>query len=149
MHWMLRPDAVIAGAWRALRPGGRFVGEFGGHGCVATIDTALRETLAAHGVDARGIVQWYFPTAEEYGARLEAGGFRARSVALFPRPTPLPGDVTDWIETFCVGLLAAAPAAARPAVLAEVRERLRPALQDAGGRWTADYVRLRFAADRP
>lgn len=28
-------------------------------------------------------------------------------------------------------------------------ERLRPELCDAEGRWTADYVRLRFAADKP
>src|SRR5579863_4880630 len=37
IHWMNRPDYVIAGASRALRPGGRFVGEFGGHGCVEKI----------------------------------------------------------------------------------------------------------------
>ena len=34
IHWMKPPDDVIASVWRALRPGGRFVGEFGGHGCV-------------------------------------------------------------------------------------------------------------------
>jgi hypothetical protein len=26
---------------------------------------------------------------------------------------------------------------------------VRPALSDEEGRWTADYVRLRFAAERP
>ena len=30
-----------------------------------------------------------------------------------------------------------------------VRDRLRPVLCDSAGRWTADYVRLRFAATRP
>ncbi len=34
LHWMLRPDEVIAGVWRALRRGGRFVAEMGGHGSV-------------------------------------------------------------------------------------------------------------------
>jgi hypothetical protein len=29
-----------------------------------------------------------------------------------------------------------------------VREALRPVLADASGAWTADYVRLRFAAQR-
>src|SRR5258708_10292583 len=33
LHWMRRADRVIDGAWRALRPGGRFVAEFGGAGC--------------------------------------------------------------------------------------------------------------------
>src|SRR5688500_15143750 len=41
LHWMKQPDAVIAGVRRALKPGGRFVGEFGGHGNVAAIVTAL------------------------------------------------------------------------------------------------------------
>src|SRR5258705_11792014 len=29
LHWMKRADDVIAGAWRALRPRGRFVAEIG------------------------------------------------------------------------------------------------------------------------
>ena len=40
LHWMKEPEKVIAGVWRALRPGGRFVGEFGGYGNAATIFTA-------------------------------------------------------------------------------------------------------------
>ena len=47
IHWMKPPDDVIAGAWRALKPGGRFVAEFGGHGCVETIKRALTAALAA------------------------------------------------------------------------------------------------------
>jgi len=35
LHWMTRPADVAAGVRRALRPGGRFVGEFGGFGNVA------------------------------------------------------------------------------------------------------------------
>ena len=30
LHWMKQPDAVIQGVGQALKPGGRFVGEFGG-----------------------------------------------------------------------------------------------------------------------
>jgi len=36
-----------------------------------------------------------------------------------------------------------------PAFIDEVRETLRPSLCDGEGNWTADYVRLRFAARRP
>jgi SAM-dependent methyltransferase len=147
LHWMLDPDRVIAGVARALRPGGRFVGELGGHGCVATILTALRAALERHGVDARAVQPWYFPDHVEYRARLEAGGFTVRSIALIPRPTPLPGDIADWLETFAERFLLAAAPAIRPVVLAEVREALRPALfRD--GVWSADYIRLRFAADK-
>jgi len=146
LHWMHDADAVIAGIRRALRPGGRFVGELGGHGCVARIVSALRAALAAQGVDPEPIRPWYFPTDDEYRGRLEAGGFRVRSIALFPRPTPLPGDIGDWLETFGEAFLAAARD--RVALLDAVRTALAPVLRDADGRWTADYVRLRFAAER-
>ena len=41
MHWMLQPEKVIDGVGRALKPGGRFVAEFGGFGNVAAIVTAM------------------------------------------------------------------------------------------------------------
>ncbi len=53
LHWMKRdPQAVIAGVARALRPGGRFVGEMGGHGNVAAIVTALLPCWSAAGSTA-------------------------------------------------------------------------------------------------
>jgi trans-aconitate methyltransferase len=149
LHWMKRADAVIDGVWRALRPGGRFVAEFGGHGCVRTIETALLAALERRGLDARNASPWYFPTDAEYRGRLERRGFRVDWIALIPRPTPLPGDVTGWLETFAESFTALVPVAERPAFVAEVREVLRPALADAAGNWTADYVRLRVAAVKP
>jgi trans-aconitate methyltransferase len=146
MHWMRHADDVIAGVWRALKPGGRFVGEMGGHGCVATIVRALKQALQRRGIDAAAWNPWYFPTDAQYRRRLEAQGFVVHSIVLFPRPTPLPGDVTGWLETFAQSFTAALPDAERPAFLAEVQDSLRPHLCDATGNWTADYVRLRFAA---
>ena len=146
LHWMRRPDRVIGGVRRALKPSGRFVGEMGGHGCVAAIVAALTAALARRGFDAAAYDPWYFPTVEDYGARLAAHGFTVDSIALFPRPTPLPGDVVGWLETFAESFTAPLPVGDRPVFLAEVRDALRPVLADAGGNWTADYVRLRFAA---
>lgn len=146
MHWMRDQDAVLAGVRRALRPGGRFVAELGGHGCVDKIVAALEAALARRGIDGRACNPWTFPRDDEYAERLRAAGFEVDSIALFPRPTPLPGDVSGWLETFAESFTAALPAAERPAFIDEVRERLRAELADAEGRWTADYVRLRFAA---
>ncbi len=147
LHWMRRnPDAVIGGVWRALRPGGRFVAEMGGHGCVEAIKTALIEALKRRGVDGQTANPWYFPTVEDYSTRLTNHGFVIHSIALIPRPTPLPGDVTAWLETFAQNFTATLPPAKRPAYLVEVRESLRDQLCDADGKWTADYVRLRFLA---
>lgn len=148
LHWMRRPDAVIAGVHRALRPHGRFVAECGGHGCVATIRDALIAALDRRGIDGAAFDPWFFTTAEDYRARLERGGFVVDSIAVFPRPTPLPGDIAGWLETFAQSFSHALPAVERPGYLAEVCEVLRPVLCDAAGRWTADYTRLRFAAHR-
>jgi SAM-dependent methyltransferase len=149
MHWMKRAGDVIAGVRRALRPGGRFVGEFGGHGCVDTIRSAIHAALRRRGIDPARVDPWYFPTTEEYGGKLRGGGFNVLSIALIPRPTPLPGDITGWLDTFCESFTAKLPEENRPAFIGEVREALRPSLCDAEGNWTADYVRLRFAARKP
>ena len=148
IHWMNRPDDVIAGVSRALRVGGRFVGEFGGHGCVEKIKRALIASLANRGIDGERLNPWYFPTVADYSARLVRGGFAIRYIALIPRPTPLPTEINGWLETFAQSFMAPLEARERSAFIDEVRESLRPALCDAGGNWFADYVRLRFAADK-
>lgn len=146
LHWMRDPDAVIAGVWRALKPGRRFVGEFGGYGCVQKIRTALVEALNRRGIDGEGAAPWYFATVEDYSERLGRGGFTVKYIALIPRPTPLPGDITGWLETFAESFTSRVPPNERNAYIAEVRERLRPHLRDSQGVWIADYTRLRFSA---
>ncbi len=148
LHWMLRPDAVIEGMWRALRPGGRLVGEMGGHGNVARIREALEAAMADRGIDA-ALLRWYFPTVDDYRGRLTACGFEVVSIALIDRPTRLPGDITAWLETFAEPVLLALEPAARPALLGQVRKMLKPELYGADTGWTADYVRLRFKALKP
>ncbi len=146
LHWMRNPDTAIEGVRRALRPGGRFVGEFGGHGNVAKIMKALVDALNRRGIDGEAAIPWYFPTVEEYSAKLKIAGFSINTIALIPRPTPLPGDVSGWLETFAGSVTACLPQSERSAYLDEVREALRPLLCDGEGKWAADYVRLRFAA---
>ena len=148
LHWMRKPDAVIDSVWRALRPGARFVAEMGGYGCVEKIKSALVQALDRRGIDGQARNPWYFPTVEDYSARLAKRGFTIQYIALIPRPTALPGDVTAWLETFAQNFSATLPLDERPAYLAEVQETLRPELCDAQDKWTADYVRLRFAAKK-
>jgi len=149
IHWMKPPDDVIAGVWRALKPGGRFVGEFGGHGCVETVKRALVAALKRRSIDGDALNPWFFPTVEDYSARLSRRGFSIRYIALIPRPTPLPTVIDLWLETFAQSFMAPLEGAGRAAFIDEVREALRPALCDAGGKWFADYVRLRFATEKP
>jgi trans-aconitate methyltransferase len=149
LHWMRDADAVIDGVWRALKPGGRFVAECGAAGNVAGIRDAIDRALTRRGIDARTADPWYFPAPDEYRARLEARGFRVLALALVPRPTTLPGGLGDWLDTFAESFLALLPAADREAVKNEVEKDLAPRFCDKSGVWTVDYVRLRFAAQKP
>jgi SAM-dependent methyltransferase len=148
IHWMKRPDDVIAGVARALKAGGRFVGEFGGHGCVEKIRRALIAALARRGIDGEKINPWYFPTVEDYSTRLDRGGFTIRYIALIPRPTELPTEINGWLETFAQAFIAPLAVNERAGFIEEVRELLKPELRNAEGKWIADYVRLRFAAEK-
>ena len=146
LHWIREADAVLEGVRRALRPGGRFVGEMGGRGNIAAIVGALSGALRRRGVDPAAVNPWYFPSPEDYRGKLEDAGFSVRSLALIPRPTALPGDLSGWLETFAGDFRSALPAGERAGFAAEVRDELAPLLRDERGVWIADYVRLRFLA---
>jgi SAM-dependent methyltransferase len=149
LHWMGPPEPILRGIARALKPGGRVAGECGGHGNVEIILGALKAALRERGLDSDRVNPWYFATVEEYDALFEQFGLVRDSIVLFPRPTPLPGTLNDWLETFAQSFLNTVPAADRAALLDDVSARCAPVLRDADGKWTADYVRLRFAASRP
>ena len=146
LHWLKDPDRVIGRVTKALRPKGRFVAEMGGHGCIETIHHVLIDELSRRGHHGLAASPWYFPTVEEYAARLVAVGFEVPYIELIPRPTALPGDISGWLSTFCQSFFSVLPEGDRRDYLAAVRTRIEPQLCDAEGRWTADYVRLRFEA---
>jgi SAM-dependent methyltransferase len=145
LHWMQRPDEVLAGVVRALKPGGRFVGEFGGEGNVTSIVAALKHLLQKRGVDFASRNPWYFPSVDEYRGKLERAGFRVEEIVLFSRPTPLPGDITGWLETFAPRFTIGLSPLERTELFNELAESLRPQLYR-DGKWIVDYVRLRFRA---
>lgn len=151
LHWMPPPERVAEGVFRALRPGGRFVGEFGGHGNVAAIRAALRGVLMGRGYRVPSVEESYYPTSEEFRAVLEGAGFVVDRADLIPRPTPVPSGMSAWLHTFRGGFIEAAgvPAAEQAQVIEDTRALLRPILADQAGNWTADYVRMRFVARKP
>jgi SAM-dependent methyltransferase len=144
LHWVPDLDAALRGMHRALRPGGRCVGECGGHGNVAAVSTALRAVGRRHGIDVQ--MPWRYVTPADFSRRLVAAGFMPVSVDLIPRPTPLPSGMAAWLRTFAGPIFEQLPAAVRDIALDETVDLLRWSLCDEQERWTADYVRLRFAA---
>ena len=147
LHWVRDHDAMLAEAHRVLRPGGRFVAEFGGHGNIAAIDVAFAAALERFGFAGCDWPPNYYPAAQIYRRRLERHRFTVERIALLPRPTPLgSGGMREWLRTFRRGVLLKLPEEIREKVVADAVERLAPVLRDEDGNWTADYVRLRFLA---
>lgn len=150
LHWMWQPEKVMAGAFRALKPGGRFVVEMGGFGNVAAIDAVLRAVgLATLGDKVTNTQACYYPTENAYGGFLEQAGFRVDHMELVPRPTPLLTELQGWLETFRQPFFDQFEGSIRAQVLQTVLAALKPDLCDEQGLWWADYVRLRFKAYRP
>lgn len=146
LHWMLDPPAVAAGVFRALKAGGRFVGEQGGAGNIAQLRGALREVLNAHGYPVPAEDPQWYASPEEFQRIYGGAGFASIEAWLIDRPTPLSGGAAAWYKTFRVGFLDSAhvPESEIDAVTAEAEARAAPALRQPDGRWVADYVRLRF-----
>ncbi|HVY25041.1 MAG TPA: methyltransferase domain-containing protein [Polyangiaceae bacterium] len=149
LHWMARAEDVARGVARALKPGGRFVAEFGGARCVRTVRNAVQAELAELGVEGHGTPSWYFPTVAQYARVLDDAGLFARSLLWFERPTRLEGEagLENWLELFCLPLLRAL-GDRRAALVSGVQRRCRAALFRDGG-WWLDYTRLRVVATKP
>lgn len=148
LHWIKDPQPVIAGIARILRPGGRFVAEFGGKGNIAGIVAAGERAWAALRLPGAFPDPWYYPSVAEYAGRLESHGLDVTYALLFARPTTLEDGergLRNWLEMFAGSITAQLPEPRRAEFLAEVERQARPHLYRDGS-WVADYRRLRLVA---
>lgn len=146
LHWVLDAQAAARAIARALKPGGRFAAEFGGHGNIRHIETAIREAIANRGAPVPAS-RWYYPSVAEYSSVLEKAGLEVRLAELFDRPTPLEGarGMENWIEQFAAYYFEGLPRPDRNAAVTHTLEQLRPVLLR-DGIWYADYRRIRVLA---
>jgi trans-aconitate methyltransferase len=149
LHWIHEPELVLQEVWKALRPGGRFVAEFGGKKNIRAMQEAFDQALVELGAAKPGEVQpWYYPSVSEYSTLAEKNGFEVRLITLFDRPTGLAdgaAGMKNWIVMFCAEYLAKAGEAKREEFIGRVEEILRPQYFREG-QWWADYRRLRLVA---
>jgi trans-aconitate methyltransferase len=148
LHWVRPPEAVVRCVRDALKPGGRFVAEFGGRGNVRGVIAAMLAAAERLGVPAQ-FPPWFYPTVGEYAVLLEAVGLEVRFATLFDRPTPLqgPNGLRDWVAMFGRVTLEAIPAGQHEDFLAAVEAAARATFYQ-NGTWVADYRRLRVVAVR-
>ena len=147
LHWIPEAEQVARCISASLKTGGRFVAEFGGKDCVATIRTAVQESfqeLLHRDVD----FGWYFPSIGEYTPLLEKHDLDVRSALLFDRPIPLEDGemgLRNWIQMFGERVFLDVPDDMKQQILARTEEKTRDRLFNKG-QWVADYTRLRIVA---
>jgi SAM-dependent methyltransferase len=144
LHWVKDAPAAVESIALALRPGGRFVTEFGGKGNIASIQGAFRAVFGP-AADARS--PWFYPSIGEYAPLLERHGLEVRQASLFDRPTVLEGDIEDWFRMFCASYLRDLAGESANEKIPQLAAYLRPT-QYRDGVWSIDYRRLRILAVR-
>lgn len=147
LHWMVNADTVLNGVFNALKPNGRFVGEFGGEGNVGALVHMMSAVFQNHPEFGVFKNPWYFPSTEEYRQKLQNNGFKVHYIELIPRPTPLSSGLKEWLKIFTNGITRDLNVEQNERFLNEVEDLVRPRLF-VNGQWVADYVRLRFSAQK-
>jgi len=149
LHWIKEPEKVIAGIAKVLKPGGRFVAEFGGKGNVEELMAATERAWHKLGMGAAP-KPWYYPSLAEYAGLLEEHGLETTYATLFDRPTPLEDGafgLHNWLQMFGGVFLNQLSAEERERALAAIEREARRALFH-DDHWVMDYRRLRVVARR-
>ncbi len=148
LHWITDYRSVLQGVSRALKRKGRFVGEFGGYGNIATLIAAMKTAVERNQKMGAFRNPWFFPTDKEYKAHLEEYAFKVKYIELIPRPTPLKTGVREWLKVFGNHIISGMPDDLEEQFLEETERLVRPKLFSDTTGWHADYVRLRFYAEK-
>ena len=146
LHWMTDHAAVARGVPGRLVPGGRFVGEFGGHGqgrrhphstsrpcCAAGTPTRWRSTPGPSRPTGNGRRRW------------TEAGFRTPTLWKTVRPADAVGDRHGGMARHLCRTVPQRPAGGgsrgRPGTEVAAVDLLRPALCDRSGHWIAPTTR--------
>jgi len=145
LHWVQDAKSAAVQIAQSLKPGGRFVAEFGGEGNAYHLVSAMEHVFAAHPEWGAFENPWYFPSIEAYTALLKSAGFSVETIELIPRPTPM-DDIMHWLDIFTNGVTEHLDRGQFEMFKVECREILRPMLYTEEQGWVLDYVRLRVKA---
>ena len=149
LHWVTGYKNVIKAMYENLKQSGKIVIEFGGKDNVRRIVDALKETLKGVGYTENAQREfWFFPSLAEYAALLEAQSFTVRYATYYDRKTVLNDTETgikDWIKMFGEKFLEGIKEDNLDEILNQTQEKIRSTNFE-GGKWFADYKRLRIIA---
>jgi trans-aconitate 2-methyltransferase len=127
LHWVDDHRAVLAGAARALKPGGRLAISCGGQGNAAEVLRVLAEVVScAPWREYLGGFQnpYFFYGVQEYAQWLGAAGFEVRRLELVPKDMTHQGKpgLAGWIRTTWMPFTHSIPEELREGFIAEFVE---------------------------
>lgn len=146
--------STLKGIHDALRPGGMFAFEMGGHGNVPEVHTAAISALVHRGVsiqNARKVSPWCFPSDTLMRQMLEGVGFKVVKLEVEYRPTKLTtevdGSIEGWAKLMLAPMLEILDPAGRESAVREICDVLETIItrEEDGSKWLG-YVRLRGVA---
>lgn len=145
LHWVKQPKQAVECIYQSLKPGARFVAEFGGKGNVQTITDEIIRQFKEAGIDYKmERFPWYYPSIGEYTSLMEEAGFRVTFAQHFDRPTPLDGEngLRNWIKMFGSHMFESMDEDKKDFIITKVENHLKAILYK-DGNWIADYKRIR------
>lgn len=149
LHWMKNKANVIRSVKKALKPGGRFVAEFGGKNNVRFVINAIEDVLQnLYNIDAKVLNPWYFPSITEYATALEQEGFYVQYAEHYNRLTPMEdGEIGlyHWLDGFASPFFAELNKEKKEQAYKAIAKKLEGELY-INGTWYIDYKRLRVVA---
>lgn len=149
LHWMLKPELVIDGVYKALKSGGRFIGEFGGQGNIQALVEAMEAVFQQHPEWEDFNNPWFLPDPAEYKSLLENRGFMVNEICCFDRPTTIEHGIQAWLKVFTSDITANLSEQQTVIFYQAVEQHLLQHNETINGALVLNYVRLRFSAIKP
>jgi len=148
LHWIEDWSGLLQNFHRALKPKGRLVVECGGFGNIAAIRTAIIAVAAQYNMPLKAGPESYL-TAHDAQTFLQKAGFKLVKSELSPRQTHLQNGMEGWLRVFREPFLKQFDQGkVRDKIIEQVLAMLEGQLKTPNEQWFADYVRLRFIAQK-
>ncbi|GHB35860.1 methyltransferase type 11 [Pseudovibrio japonicus] len=149
LNWMQDYRGVIRGVKKALKPGGRFVGEMGSDKNCRIIRSAMEHLFAENPEFGPYKSPWIFPPPSTYIRALKEAGFSIIYHTEIDRRTTLEADMKGWLELFTDTLTQQLNEPQKKRFYRDLVKRLEPQLYSSEKGWEVDHVCMRFAAYLP
>ena len=147
-HWINDHELLLQKIYKALKPNGKLICEFGAHGNISVIENGFKHALQKTGITYTS--KFNFPIVSDFESLLTKTGFKTEQIYSYDRPTPLKDGergLFNWAIQFFQSELVQMSAEQRDRVLTAMSNEIKNELWN-GTCWIADYKRLRVIATK-